>query len=179
LRRLLSKARGPIARGDERGDAAFIACFGLAVFFLLLGGTVIDLWGLMGAEHNLQAVAQAAAEAGASGVDTGTYRSTGQVVLLGGNSEPPCPVQGPCEAYTLAITDLEEQEDLPAAVSQTTCGPNLTSDPDCNLITVNGASITVVLHEDVSSLVLRAAGRRSLPITVSATSVATISADGL
>lgn len=165
-------------QASERGDAAFIACLGLAMFFLLLGGTVVDLWGVMGAEHNLQAVAQAAADAGASGVDTDVYRSTGDVVLLSGDAPPPCPLGGPCEAYTLALTNLDDQQDLPAAVGDNTCGPDLASDPDCNVVTVNGASITVTLHENVGSLVLRIAGHHSLPITVSATSVATISAEG-
>ena len=50
-------------------------CFGLALFFLLLGAGVVDLWGAMTAQQNLQAIAQDAANAGASGVNTDVYRS--------------------------------------------------------------------------------------------------------
>jgi hypothetical protein len=150
-------------------------CFGLALFFLLLGAGVVDLWGTMTAQQNLQAIAQDAANAGASGVNTDVYRSDDDVVLLTGTDPPPCPGGSPCEAYTLAMVNLEAQGDLPAAVLDMTCGPDLSTDPDCNAISVDGAAITVTLHENVSSLVLKAAGHNALPISVSATSVATLS----
>ena len=64
-------------------------CLGLALFFLLLGAGVVDLWGTMTAEQNLQAIAQDAANAGASGVNTDVYRSDNDVVLLTGTDPPP------------------------------------------------------------------------------------------
>ena len=153
-------------------------CLGLALFFVLLGGAVVDLWGAMTAQQNLQAIAQDAADAGASGVNTDVYRSDDdEVVLLTGTEPPPCPSDSPCEAYTLAMVNLEAQSDLPAAVLDTTCGPGLSTDPDCNAISIDGAAITVTLHENVSSLVLQVADHHALPISVSATSVATLSTD--
>jgi hypothetical protein len=151
-------------------------CLGLALFFLLLGAGVVDLWGTMTAQQNLQAIAQDAADAGASGVNTDIYRSDDDdVVLLTGTEPPPCPGDGPCEAYTLAMVNLEAQRDLPAAVLATMCGPDLATDPDCNAINVDGPAITVTLHENVSSLVLQVADHHALPISVAATSVATLS----
>jgi hypothetical protein len=75
------------------------------------------------------------------------------------------------------MVNLEAQSDLPAAVLDTTCGPDLSTDPDCNAISIDGAAITVTLHENVSSLVLQVADHHALPISVSATSVATLSTD--
>ena len=117
-------------------------CLGLALFFVLLGAGVVDLWGTMTAQQNLQAIAQDAADAGASGVNTDVYRSDDdEVVLLTGTEPPPCPSDSPCEAYTLAMVNLEAQSDLPAAVLDTRCGPDLSTDRDCNAISVDGAAI--------------------------------------
>ena len=117
---------------EERGDAALIGCVGLAAFFLLLGFAVIDYWSTLSSDRNLQAIAQDAADAGASGIDIDAYRDNGVVQL----------------------------------------------DPDtaCFMVDITGASITVILHEEVGSLVLEVAGHHALPITVSATSTATASA---
>jgi hypothetical protein len=153
---------------EERGDAALIGCVGLAAFFMLLGLAVIDYWSTLSADHNLQTIAQAAADAGASGIDVDAYRDSGVVEL------------DPQSATSLAMADLSAQSpsELPPAVLETPCAGSegLAEGPDCLAIDVTGASITVVLHEDVGSLVVEVAGRRSLPITVSATSTATASA---
>jgi Flp pilus assembly protein TadG len=158
-----------VARGrrEERGDAALIGCVGLAAFFLLLGFAVIDYWSTLSADRNLQAIAQDAADAGASGIDVNAYRENGSVQLA------------PETATSLAISDLQSQpsSELPRAVLGSTCpaGTSLSDDTACFMIDVTGASITVILHEDVASIILKVAGRHALPITVSATSTATAS----
>jgi hypothetical protein len=151
---------------DERGDAALVGCVGLAALFLLVGFAVIDYWSALSADRNLQAIAQDAANAGASGIDVNVYRVGGIVEL------------DPADATSLAIDDLRSQpsSELPASVLATNCGASVGPVPACFMIIVTGPSITVVLHEDVASIVLEVAGRHGLPITVSATSTATASA---
>lgn len=138
-------------RRDERGDAAFMLCLGLALFFALLGFGVVDLWGAMTAEQNLQAVAQSAATAGASGINTDQYR-VGVLVL------------GPSAIADAQANLQDNQADLPGYVI------------DNAQITLNGNAITVTLTENVSSLVIEVAGKRSIPITASATAQAMTSA---
>jgi Flp pilus assembly protein TadG len=144
-----------------------MGCLGLAAFFLLVGFAVIDYWSTLSVDRNLQAIAQDAANAGASGVDVNAYRDSGVVQL------------DPAIATSLAIADLRSQPlpELPPQVLEAPCsgGASLTEGPACFTIDVSGSSITVVLHEDVASIVLVVAGHRGLPITVSATSTATAS----
>ncbi len=153
---------------EERGDAALIGCVALAAFFLLLGFAVIDYWSTLSSDRNLQAIAQDAADAGASGIDINAYRDNGVVQL------------DPETAASLAIADLQAQpsSELPPAVLEAPClgTTSLSDDTACFMVDVTGASITVMLHEDVGSIVLEVAGHHALPITVSATSTATVSA---
>ena len=155
-------------RDNERGDAALIGCVGLAAFFLLVGFAVIDYWSTLSVDRNLQAIAQDAANAGASGIDVNAYRDSGIVEL------------DPATATSLAIADLrsETPSELPLSVLGSPCtdSPSLAEGSACFTIDVSGASITVLLHEDVASIVLEVAGHHGLPITVSATSTATVSA---
>jgi Flp pilus assembly protein TadG len=152
---------------NERGDAALIGCVGLAAFFLLVGFAVIDYWSTLSLDRNLQAIAQDAASAGASGIDVNAYRDSGVVQL------------DPAIATSLAIADLRSQppSELSPELLDAPCSAStsLTEGPACFTIDVTGSSITVVLHEDVASIVLTVAGHRGLPITVSATSTATAS----
>jgi Flp pilus assembly protein TadG len=155
-------------RDNERGDAALIGCVGLAAFFLLVGFALIDYWSTLSVDRNLQAIAQDAANAGASGIDVNAYRDNGIVEL------------DPATATSLAIADLrsEPPSELPPSVLGSPCtdSPSLAEGSACFTIDVSGASITVLLHEDVASIVLEVAGHHGLPITVSATSTATVSA---
>jgi Flp pilus assembly protein TadG len=134
---------------------------------LLVGFAVIDYWSTLSVDRNLQAIAQDAANAGASGIDVNAYRDSGVVQL------------DPATATSLAIADLrsQPQSELPPAVLAGPCtwSTSLAESPDCLTIDVTGSSITVVLHEEVASIVLEVAGHRGLPITVSATSTATAS----
>jgi Flp pilus assembly protein TadG len=140
---------------------------GLAAFFLLIGFAVIDYWSTLSVDRNLQAIAQDAANAGASGIDINAYRDSGVVQL------------DPATATSLALADLrsEPPSELPPEVLEAACTASTspTEGAACFTIDVTGSSITVVLHEDVASIVLVVAGHRGLPITVSATSAATAS----
>ena len=69
------------AQRDERGNAMVVWCLLLAVMLLPLGGLSIDLWHGIAVQRELQAAAEDAAAAGASGIDVTTYRETGCVLL--------------------------------------------------------------------------------------------------
>lgn len=111
---------------DERGDAMVIWCLGLAVLLLPLGGISLDLWHSISQERALQSAAAAAAEAGASGINTSVYRHSGQVVL------------DPTTAVDLAEANLSEQHALPPL-----------STPPIITVTSDGSAITVKLQENV------------------------------
>jgi Flp pilus assembly protein TadG len=53
----------------------------LSVSLLMLGGISIDLWSALGAHRDLAGIADAAAAAGASGVDTDLFRGEGLIEL--------------------------------------------------------------------------------------------------
>lgn len=118
--------RWNLRRRDERGDAMVIWCLGLSVLLLPLGGISLDLWHAVSQERALQSAATDAADAGASGIDTATYRENGRIMLK------------PNSAVALAEANLASQEHLPP----------LSSPP---VITVNqtGDAITVELQETV------------------------------
>jgi len=67
-------------KGGERGSIT-IWLLGLAVMVLFVGGLSLDLWRAFSARQLLANAADAAAIAGATGIDTARFRATGQVVL--------------------------------------------------------------------------------------------------
>lgn len=84
---------------DETG-AVTLWLLGLCVVLLLVGGLSLDLWRAFSERRALAGAVDAAAVAGASGVDVATFRATGQVVL------------DPAAAEDLAATNLAAQTDL-------------------------------------------------------------------
>ena len=64
----------------ERGSIT-IWLLGLAVMLLFVGGLSLDLWRAFSARQLLANAADAAAIAGATGIDTARFRTTGQIVL--------------------------------------------------------------------------------------------------
>ena len=108
------------AHHDQRGEAMVIWCLGLAILLLPLGGISIDLWHSISDERALQTAAADAAQAGASGINTAVYHTTGQVVL------------DPNQAVTLAEQNLAQQTGLPALAGP----PTITISPDGQQITV-------------------------------------------
>lgn len=69
----------PMRRG-ERGTMTLFGV-GLSVMLLFVGGFSLDLWRAHSERRALAEMADAAAAAGANGIDTATYRSTGELVL--------------------------------------------------------------------------------------------------
>lgn len=65
---------------EDRGSAA-IWMLGLSILLLLFGGLALDFWRALALQRELAAVADSAAIAGASGIDEGHYRGTGEVVI--------------------------------------------------------------------------------------------------
>jgi Flp pilus assembly protein TadG len=66
-------------RADQRGSIT-IWVLGLTVSLLLVGGLTLDLWRTLGARRSLASIADAAAVAGANGLDEGALRD-GEVRL--------------------------------------------------------------------------------------------------
>jgi Flp pilus assembly protein TadG len=144
-------------RFGDRGDAMVVWCLLLAVLLLPLGGLSVDLWHGIAVQRQLQAAAEDAAAAGASGIDVAAYRQTGCVVL------------DSSKALALAQQDLADQAGLGQLA-----GTDIVVAP-------NGSEITVVLHEDVRlTLLMLVEGNRPLVVTATATSEprGSISGDG-
>jgi Flp pilus assembly protein TadG len=70
-------------RPDE-GGFAILWILGLTLVVMALGGVSVDLWRGFTERRSIAEIADAAAHAGASGIDEGVYRDTGQVVLDAG-----------------------------------------------------------------------------------------------
>jgi Flp pilus assembly protein TadG len=123
-------------------------CLLLAVMLLPLGGLSVDLWRGIAVQRQLQAAAEDAAIAGASGVDATVYRDTGCVVL------------DASLAVQLAQANLASQSGLgPLA------GASFAVSPD-------GAGISVHLTQDVHlTLLSLVEGNRPLVVTATASSV--------
>lgn len=69
-----------LALSDDRGSAT-VWMLGLAILLLLFGGLSLDFWRALALQRELAAVADSAAIAGASGIDEGHYRGTGEVII--------------------------------------------------------------------------------------------------
>jgi len=137
------------AKRDERGDAIVVWCLLLAVMLLPLGGLSTDLWHGIAVQRQLEAAAEDAAAAGASGIDTAVYRSTGCILL------------DPARAVALAQQNLFAQAGL-GPLSST----SVTVSPD-------GTAVTVSLSEDVHLTLLGwVEGNRGMVVAATATSQA-------
>lgn len=73
-------------RGGERGTVTLFG-IGLATMLLFVGGFSLDLWRAHSERRALAELADAAAAAGANGIDTSVYRTTGELVLDPGLAE--------------------------------------------------------------------------------------------
>lgn len=86
---------------DERGTVT-LWVLGLSLMMLFVGGIALDLWRAFSERRALAGVVDAAAVAGASGIDTHAFRATGEVRL-----DPPM-------SEALAWETLEDQQDTRA-----------------------------------------------------------------
>ena len=119
---------------------------GLLLVILPLGGISVDLWHSISNERALQSAADAAAAAGAGGIDANAYRYQHRLAL------------DPVLAAGRATASLAGQSALSA----------LSSPPE---ITVAPQQITVILREDVHLTLLRiVAGDRPIRIVATASS---------
>ena len=116
----------------------------LAIMLLPMGGLSLDLWHGIAVQRSLQAAADDAATAGASGIDVQYYRDTGCLVL------------DPAAAVPLAQANLASQAGLgPLAAVDISVSPG-------------GQQISVVLEEDVH-LTLLSLVEGDRPLVVAAT----------
>ncbi len=67
-------------RSSERGTMTLLG-IGLSAMLLFVGGFSLDLWRAHSERRALAELADAAAAAGANGIDTSIYRSSGELVL--------------------------------------------------------------------------------------------------
>ena len=87
-------------RADAReGGFVTIWILGLCVMLLFLGGMSLDLWRAFSERRAIAELADAAATAGASGIDEQAYRANGQIAL------------DPARAEQLARDNLATQTD--------------------------------------------------------------------
>jgi hypothetical protein len=114
---------------DERGTVT-LWVLGLCLMMLFVGGIALDLWRAFSERRALAGVVDAAAVAGASGIDTDTYRATGELRL------------DPTLSEALAWENLDAQEDtrslIDAAVEATTGDVSVTAAGrvDCALLRI-------------------------------------------
>lgn len=122
-------------------------CLLIAVLLLPIGGLSVDLWRAIAAQRDLQAAAEDAALAGASGIDVQAYRTSGCLYL------------DPSVAEQLAASNLAQQ---PVAAQLSSSEFSVSSD---------GRSVQVTLSEDVHLSLLRLVeGDRPLVIAATAAS---------
>jgi Flp pilus assembly protein TadG len=130
----------------ERGEAAVLWCLLAALLLLPMAGISVDLWRAISVQRTLQAAAEAAAAAGAQGLDVATYRARGCVAL------------SPGLAGELARQEVARQYGL-GQLSRATVA-----------VAPGGASVSVVLEQSVPLLLLRVVeGDRPLVVAASAT----------
>jgi Flp pilus assembly protein TadG len=119
-------------RQRDRDETALISLWllGLSVMLLMLGGVSIDLWHVFSERRALVGIADAAAYAGASGLDEAAFRDRGDVVL------------SPTAAKDNALAAITAQQHVVA----------LDAAPE---ITVTSGAVTVTLQAAVELTLLR------------------------
>jgi Flp pilus assembly protein TadG len=130
----------------RRSDRGSLTLWSLAICIALLafGFVTVDFWRAISGWRRLAAAADAAAAAGASGIDEAHYRSTGELTL------------DPARAERLARRTLEAQLD----------------DADITgfeRIEVDGDQITVVLDGQVDLVLPQLVGHDDIDMSVTAT----------
>jgi len=94
-------------RHAQRRDRGSITlwCLGLCILILSIGAVTIDVWRTFSARRALASTADAAAQAGANGIDVVYFRATGIVQL------------DPARAEQLANITIAHQQDTPGIIS--------------------------------------------------------------
>lgn len=96
------QATTPPTHRRGRDDAGWVTLWllGLAVMLLALGGLSLDLWRVFSERRDLAGAVDAAAAAGASGIDVDRFRANGELAL------------DPAAVETLVAQNLKAQTDL-------------------------------------------------------------------
>jgi Putative Flp pilus-assembly TadE/G-like len=128
-------------KSGEHGSIT-VWLLGLAVMVLFVGGLSLDLWRAFSARQLLANAADAAAIAGATGIDTARFRSTGQLAL------------DPSMAMQRAGDSLAHQGGLPLTAPP---GVDVTQDPP---------QVVVVLTGQVRLTLLRVLLPNQPPLTI-------------
>ncbi len=124
---------------NDRGSIT-LWVLGLTIMVLFLGGISLDLWRAFEVRQDLAAMADSAANAGASRVDSDAYRDTGVLEL-----------DGPA-AVAAANANLDGQQDSGRITNRS--------------IGTNGAVLTVRLEGEVGFTLLRIVlGAGSVPVS--------------
>jgi len=129
------------SRVGERGSIT-VWLLGLAVLLLFVGGLSLDLWRATSARQLLANAADAAAIAGATGIDTARFRDTGQLTL------------DPSAAMQRAGDSLARQGGLPLAA------------PPAVEVTPDPPQVVVVLTGQVRLTLMRVLLPNQPPLTV-------------
>lgn len=112
----------PLAdRRGERGTLTLLG-IGLSAMLLFVGGFSLDLWRAHSERRGLAEMADAAAAAGANGIDTAAYRESGELIL------------DPALAESLAWESLASQTDRRALVGT----PQVGATADVVVVQVEG-----------------------------------------
>jgi Putative Flp pilus-assembly TadE/G-like len=128
-------------KSGEHGSIT-VWLLGLAVMVLFVGGLSLDLWRVFSARQLLGNAADAAAIAGATGIDTARFRSTGQLAL------------DPSTAMQRVGDSLAHQGGLPLTAPP---GVDVTQDPP---------QVVVVLTGQVRLTLLRVLLPNQRPLTI-------------
>jgi predicted lipid-binding transport protein (Tim44 family) len=124
----LDRRRSGTDPADERGTVT-VWMLGMLIMVLFLGGLSMDLWRAFSARRSVAGIVDAAAIAGASGIDEPHLRATGE------------PRLDPQLAYDLAAASLASHRDVVEA-------------PAID-VAADGSSVTVVATRDVPFTLLR------------------------
>lgn len=143
---------------DERGFTS-VWVLGLTMMILVMGIAVFDAWNVYATQRKLTAQADAAAAAGAQGVDVGEFESTNGMVL----------VLAADDVTTLASKRLSA--DLGAGKVDTGNAATPTADKAAATIIVadDSKSVTVTLSRKVNFTIFAILGKDSQTVTASAT----------
>lgn len=106
-------------RRNAQGGTITLWMLGLVIVLFAVGGISLDLWNVFGDRRELVALADAAASAGASGIDEAPFRETGEIHLDPSRARErvlaaleEAPHGGHVDSVEISITNDEVRVDL-------------------------------------------------------------------
>jgi Flp pilus assembly protein TadG len=116
---------------DERGTLT-IWMLGLCVMLLFLGGISLDLWRAYDERHTLAGEADAAAVAGAGGIDQNYFSTYGEVRL------DPAAARSAAESFVQSQPDAKDITDIQVTATTDRVTVKLTRNVDFTLMKILG-----------------------------------------